>query len=227
MECIVLAGGLGTRLQDEVKDLPKCMAPINGKPFLSFVFDYLETQFVDHVILSLGFRYEPVMEWINTKGFTFKLHRVIEKEPLGTGGGIKLALNKSLEKEVFILNGDTLFDVDLRKMKQEMTPTTKALLALKPMNNFDRYGSVQMNEEHIITSFEEKKPCSIGLINGGTYLLNKSLAAFENYPSQFSMEKDFLEKEVDNKSLKGFESDGYFIDIGIPEDYQKAQQEIK
>ena len=227
MECIVLAGGLGTRLQNEVKDLPKCMAPINGKPFLSYVLDYLETQFVDHVILSLGYRHEAVMDWINTKGFTFKLHKVVEQDPLGTGGGIKLALNKSINNEVFILNGDTLFDVDLRTMRKGMTPSTKAILALKPMQDFDRYGRVQMDENNTITAFEEKKPCDSGFINGGIYLLNKSLENFSTFPDKFSMEKDFLEKEVANQSLKGFESDGYFIDIGIPEDYQKAQQELK
>jgi len=226
MECIVLAGGLGTRLSSELGDLPKCMAPVNGQPFLAYVLNYLETQFVDHVILSLGYRHEAVTDWINTKGFTFKLHRVIEQEPLGTGGGIKLALNKSIKKEVFILNGDTLFDIDLRKMKTHLTAETKAVLALKPMKNFDRYGRVQMDENNNILSFEEKKPCDAGLINGGIYLLNKSLENFKSFPAKFSIEKDFLEKEVQAKTLKGFESDGYFIDIGIPEDYHRAQKEL-
>lgn len=226
MDCIVLAGGLGTRLKDEVGDLPKCMAPINELPFLAYVLDYLETQFVDQVILSLGYQHQVVTEWLNTKGFTFKLQKVIEQEPLGTGGGIQLALNKSKENEVYVLNGDTIFDVNLREMKKLMTPETKAVLALKPLQNFDRYGSVQLDEQHTILSFEEKKPCSEGLINGGVYLLNRENIQFEQLPKQFSFEKDFLEQEVRNHTLKGFISEQYFIDIGVPEDYHRAQKEL-
>src|SRR5690554_780677 len=116
MECIILAGGLGTRLRDEVQDLPKCMAPVNGKPFLEYVLNYLESQFVDHVILSLGYKHESVIDWLKNKAFTFRLSTVIEREPLGTGGAIKRALQKSKAKQVYILNGDTYFDVDLRSL---------------------------------------------------------------------------------------------------------------
>lgn len=223
MECIILAGGLGTRLQSTVPDLPKCMAPVNGEPFLHYILDYLEAQFVDHVILSLGYKHEIVQDWLNTKAFTFKMHRVIEKEPMGTGGGIQLALNKSVENQTFVLNGDTLFDVDLREMQKQLTPQQKAVVALKPMQNFDRYGRVILDEHQNIVSFEEKQACESGLINGGIYLLNKEKANIESYPSAFSFEKEFLEKETKDAQLKGFISDTYFIDIGVPEDYQKAQ----
>lgn len=226
MECILLAGGLGTRLQEEVRDLPKCMAPVNGKPFLSYVLEYLESQFVDKVILSLGYKHEAVTDWLNYKAFTFKMNRVIEKEPLGTGGAIKWALNKSREDKVFILNADTLYNTDLKGMSQLMTEETKAVLALKPMENFDRYGRVEINEQGTIVSFEEKKACKKGLINGGIYLLNTKLESFKDFPSKFSMEKEFLEKEVSQGSLKGFVNDGYFIDIGIPEDYHRAEREL-
>lgn len=227
MECIILAGGLGTRLRSEINDVPKCMAPINGKPFLEYLFEYLERQFVDTVILSLGYRHEVVTDWLNGKAFTFKIHRTIEQEPLGTGGGIRQALRKAKEAQAFILNGDTLFDVDLQSMKQQLKPTDKALVALKPMENFDRYGTVTTDKQGYIQEFKEKQFCGAGLINGGIYLLNTALENLHHFPEKFSFEKDFLEKEAGQNTLSGFRSEGYFIDIGIPEDYQKAQSELK
>lgn len=226
MECIVLAGGLGTRLRSELEDIPKCMAPINGKPFLEYIFDYLERQFVDTVILSLGYKHRVVADWLNGKAFTFKIHRVVEQEPMGTGGGIKLALRKAREAQAFVINGDTLFDVDLRAMKEVMQPNDKAVIALKTMEKFERYGVVSMDAQNRILAFEEKKYCENGLINGGVYLFNTALESLHNFPDKFSFENDFLEPEARNKTLRGFKSDGYFIDIGIPEDYKRAQEEL-
>lgn len=227
MECIVLAGGLGTRLSGVVSDVPKCMAPVAGEPFLAHILRYLEAQFADHVIFSLGYKHEIVIEWLRQKAFTFKTSWVIEKEPLGTGGGIKLALNKAKESKVFVLNGDTMFNVDLRKMLPELKPESKAMLALKPMKDYDRYGSVQLDEANNIVAFEEKKFHTEGLINGGIYLLNQTQEDFSSFPQQFSFEKDFFEQEEASGTLAGFVADEYFIDIGIPEDYYRAQEELK
>lgn len=227
MECIVLAGGLGTRLRTVVDDLPKCMAEVAGKPFLAHVLQYLETQFVDHVIFSLGYQHEAVIEWLRQKAFTFKTSWVIEKTPLGTGGGIKLALNKSKEKVVFVLNGDTLFRVDLHAMQEAAPKDAKATLALKPMQNFDRYGAVVLDANNRITAFREKQFCQDGLINGGIYLLDRSREDFRGFPEQFSMEHDFFEPEVDRSTLSGFVADQYFIDIGVPEDFYRAQEELR
>lgn len=227
MECIVLAGGLGTRLRSEIEDTPKCMAPINGKPFLAYLFEYLERQFVDTVILSLGYQHQVVSEWLNGKAFTFKIYRVVESDPLGTGGGIRLALRKAKEAQAFILNGDTLFDIDLHAMKAQMQSTDKAVIALKPMQHFERYGSVRLNHDNYIAAFKEKQFCEQGLINGGVYLLNTALENLYHFPDQFSFEKDFLEQEAGKGTLRGFQSDGYFIDIGIPEDYHRAEKELK
>lgn len=226
MECIVLAGGLGTRLRSEVENLPKCMAPVNGIPFLEYVFQYLESQFVDHVVLSLGYKHRVVTDWLNGKAFTFKIERVVESEPMGTGGGIKLALRKCTEAQTFILNGDTLFKVDLQAMKALLQPADKAVLALKRMEKFDRYGAVRTDAGNKIIAFEEKKYCEQGLINGGIYLLNNTLVNPHHFPDKFSFEKDFLEPEAANRSLRGYEDEGYFIDIGIPEDFRRAQKEL-
>jgi D-glycero-alpha-D-manno-heptose 1-phosphate guanylyltransferase len=227
MECIILAGGLGTRLSGIVSDVPKCMAPVAGEPFLAHILKYLEEQFVDNVVFSLGYKSEVVIDYLRSKAYTFKSSWVLEKEPMGTGGGIKRALMKSHEKEVFILNGDTMFNVDLRAMKAAFNKDYKAMLALKPMQNYDRYGSVQLDEQQKITAFEEKQFRKEGLINGGVYLLNKEKENLSSFPEKFSFEKDFLEPETWKGTLQGYVSDTYFIDIGVPEDYYRAQDELK
>jgi D-glycero-alpha-D-manno-heptose 1-phosphate guanylyltransferase len=227
MECIILAGGLGTRLSGVVSDVPKCMAPVAGEPFLAHILHYLEQQFVDNVVFSLGYKSEVVIDYLRSKAFTFKTSWVLEKEPMGTGGGIKRALMKSHENEVFILNGDTMFNVDLRAMKSSFNTQHKAMLALKPMQNYDRYGSVQLDEHSTIAAFEEKQFKAEGLINGGIYLLNKEREDLSSFPEKFSFEKDFLEQEAGKSTLQGFVSDTYFIDIGIPDDYYRAQNELK
>jgi len=226
MECIILAGGLGTRLSSVVSDVPKCMAPVAGVPFLEHVLRYLEAQFADHVILSLGYKSEAVIEYLRQKAFTFKVSWVLEAEPLGTGGGIRRALMKSKEQQVFILNGDTFFEVDLSAMGAALDPGAKALLALKPMKAYDRYGSVRLGEDNRVIAFEEKQYRDEGLINGGICLLNKARENLSAFPEKFSFEKEFLEPEAARGGLQGFVSDTYFIDIGIPEDYHRAQTDF-
>jgi D-glycero-alpha-D-manno-heptose 1-phosphate guanylyltransferase len=220
MEVIILAGGLGTRLRSVVEDLPKCMAPVAGKPFLEHILQYLETQFVDHVILSLGYKHDVVIDWLRTKAFTFKVSWVIEKEPLGTGGGLQLAVQKAKSSTVFVLNGDTFFPVNLRMLQATATATSPIVVALKPMENFERYGTVIINESNDILSFKEKQPCEKGLINGGVYYINNHLLKIEQHTPPFSFEQQILET---TPHIKALVQDVTFIDIGIPDDYEKAQ----
>src|SRR5690606_31359472 len=156
------------------------------------------------------------------KAFTFKLTWVIEREPLGTGGGIRRALQKCSEQHVFVLNGDTFFKVDLHAMERLADTQTEAVIALKAMRNFDRYGAVTLNESHRIKGFTERQPMGEVLINGGIYLLNAGLAGLKDFPERFSFEKDYL--ETTSGKLKGLVSEGLFIDIGVPEDYKLARQ---
>lgn len=223
MECIILAGGKGTRLANVIQDKPKCLADINGKPFLQYLLEYLELQGVHHVILSLGYQYEQVIDWLKGKAFLCKVSWVIEKESLGTGGAIKYALHKAKNQKVIIVNGDTMFRVDLRKVL-DANRDYAATLAVKPMEHFDRYGSVVLDDRDEILAFEEKRHKESGLINGGIYVLNRKIENLESYPRVFSFEKDFLEKNIGN--LNAVIQDAYFIDIGIPEDYARAQQEL-
>lgn len=225
MECVILAGGMGTRLRSVVEELPKCMAPVAGRPFLHYIVESLEVAGFDHIIFSLGYRHEAVEQWLAERSGKARISTVVESEPLGTGGGVRFALSRAAEEDVFVLNGDTWFDVGFRTMlTRHRDSGAVATLALKPMEYFDRYGEVALDAAGRIVAFREKRPCEEGLINGGVYIIKRN--ALESLPERFSIEKDFFEKEVSRGVLSGFVSDGYFIDIGIPEDYARAQEDF-
>lgn len=225
MECVVLAGGKGTRLRSVVSDLPKCMAPVAGRPFLAWLLDDLREAGFDHIILSLGYKHEAVEAWVASRPDRDSITCVVEEEPLGTGGGVRLALRQAREDSVFILNGDTFFGVDYPAMQAfHRQSGAQATLALKPLRDFDRYGEVTLDGEGRITAFREKRPCAEGLINGGVYLLQRD--ALAEMPERFSLEKDYFEPKAESAGLAGFRSEGYFIDIGIPADYARAQRDF-
>jgi D-glycero-alpha-D-manno-heptose 1-phosphate guanylyltransferase len=225
MEAIVLAGGMGTRLQSVVSDIPKCMAPVAGKPFLDYLLTNLETAGFRHVVLSLGYKHEAVEEWITGRTSPLKISVAIENEPLGTGGAVKLALAQATQQSIFVLNGDTFLGLNYRKMLSFHEKTTAvATLALKEMLDFDRYGRVEIDSNFRIIRFREKQYCKQGYINGGVYIIDRN--TFTGFPVRFSLEKDFFEKKVDSLQLASFPTQGYFIDIGIPEDYNRAQTDF-
>lgn len=227
-ECIILAGGLGTRLRSEVPNLPKCMAPVAGKPFLHWVIAHLTEQKITSFVFSLGYMHKTIEEYIQLNHPQLQVKFSVENEPLGTGGAIKLALNLCEEENVMVVNGDTLFETNNNALLEEHTKNNSACsLALKPMQNFERYGAVTVNESKIITAFTEKKYMEKGLINGGVYLINRNSFNQLNLPQKFSFEKDFLNKYLHILTMIGVQDNGYFIDIGIPEDFKKANEEIK
>jgi D-glycero-alpha-D-manno-heptose 1-phosphate guanylyltransferase len=227
-EAIILAGGLGTRLRSAVPDLPKCMAPVNGRPFISYVVDYFQQQGVGQFIFSLGYKHEIITAYLNNQYPALNIQYSIEEEPLGTGGAIKLACKKTTEKTVLVLNGDTLFRIQLSKLVPfHHMCGAHCTLSLKPMKNFDRYGVVELNKDYSIKSFKEKQFYEEGLINGGVYALNAGKFLEEDLPGVFSFEKDYLEKKFTERRMYAVIQDEYFIDIGIPQDFERAQQEMK
>ncbi|EAL7758833.1 D-glycero-D-manno-heptose 1-phosphate guanosyltransferase [Campylobacter coli] len=216
MQAIILCGGLGTRLKSVIKDIPKPMAPINDKPFLEFIFEYLKKQGIKEVILAVSYKYEVIKEYFKDEFLGIKIKYSIEKEPLGTGGAIKEAL-KIIKNETYVLNGDTFFGIDLSKLKLN---GSKICLALKQMNDFDRYGTVNVNEQGFVISFEEKIFKKQSLINGGIYLLTKDIFNEFDLEKKFSFE-EFLQENYKTLKIQTQIFDDYFIDIGIPEDYIK------
>ena len=221
MEAIILAGGLGTRLRSVTGEIPKCLAPVDGKPFLQYLLEWLSRYEMTHVVLSVGYLKEQVFRFIESREWPFEITYAIENEPLGTGGGIRLALRHCRGKQVYVFNGDTFFNVDLNTLPF----TAPVTLALKPMHDFDRYGAVDWDGD-LVTAFHEKTPCAEGLINGGVYALDRSQMDLTLYPRKFSFEKDFLEPMADLHQVAGQVQDGWFIDIGVPEDYARTQREL-
>ena len=231
-EAMILAGGLGTRLRSVVSDTPKCMAPISGKPFLSFLLFFLQKNGIENFIFSVGYMHEIIEDYLKENYPLLNYKISLEEEPLGTGGAIKLACSKAQDKNVLICNGDTLYKIDCNSLsKFHEAKAAACTLSLKPMNNFNRYGVVELNQDNSIRFFKEKQFYKSGLINGGVYALNVDEFLKEDLPQKFSFEKDYLEKNVVFKNRKpklyGLIQDEYFIDIGIPEDYVRGQIELK
>jgi D-glycero-alpha-D-manno-heptose 1-phosphate guanylyltransferase len=227
---IILAGGFGTRLQSVVNDVPKPMAPVAGRPFLEWVLDYCLENGIQEAILSVGYKSETIINHFGKEYKGIQIKYAIEKEPLGTGGAIRYAI-EMLEDDsnCLILNGDTLFKSDLQKLYGTYEDKSADLIvSLRRMYDFDRYGVVEINESNRIISFQEKKHCDEGLINGGVYIVSSKLIK-QIFPEvkSFSFEKDFLEHYVQQLKFIGIEQSGYFIDIGIPEDFEKANRDLK
>jgi len=226
MEAIILAGGLGTRLKSVAGNLPKPMVPVGSKPFLALLLDELISQNVDRIILSIGYKHETFLSYFKDTYKSCEIVYSIEDKPMGTGGAIKYALNHAQSENILVINGDTLFRVPLKEMLNfHLKYRFDLTMALKPMKNFERYGSVILSQNKIIR-FEEKKYKLHGNINGGIYILKKNLFQQFELPDRFSFETDYLKQNLNKVQMGGFIADEYFIDIGIPEDYEKALSDL-
>lgn len=222
MEVIILAGGMGTRLAKVVADVPKPMAPVNGRPFLYYIFQWLQKYPVERIIVSAGYKSEIIVKYFGESFINIPVEYAIEENPLGTGGALMFAFKKTKSKDILVINGDTWFPVDINNFYSFHTINKFLLtIALKQMKDFSRYGTVECVENTIVR-FNEKKQCNKGLINGGIYLINRQFLESKQLPEVFSLEKDLLEKECGSSLLKCRIFDDPFIDIGIPDDYQKA-----
>jgi D-glycero-alpha-D-manno-heptose 1-phosphate guanylyltransferase len=226
-EAIILAGGFGTRLQKVVADVPKPMAPVNGKPFLFHIFSWLEKFSIEKVVISAGYKADDINKYFGDSIGAVALSYAVEKKPLGTGGAVKYASALISGSDFLIVNGDTWFPIDLDSFWSFHFKTgSRFSIALKRMKDFSRYGSVDCNGNTVV-GFNEKKHCENGLINGGIYLTNREFIESMKLPEVFSLEKDLLEKEVGSGLIKCKVFEDPFVDIGIPEDYQRAQSVIK
>jgi len=226
MEAIVLSGGFGTRLKPLVKNVPKPMAIINKRPFLEILLNSLATKGFERVILSLHYKPEKIKEHFN---YSFKgmiLDYVIEESPLGTGGAIKKSFKKVKSDQVYVFNGDSYLDFNIDFTESFRQKIKSPIILLKELDNVGRYGEVKI-KDNLIIGFQEKKNSGPGLINAGVYILNKNI--LRDYPEnyKFSFEKDYLAVKVCKSPHYYFISDGFFIDIGIPEDLLIAREKFK
>jgi D-glycero-alpha-D-manno-heptose 1-phosphate guanylyltransferase len=229
-EAIILAGGFGTRLQAVVADRPKPMAMVAGKPFLHYILQYLKHYNISKIVLSIGYKAEMIQDYFGDQYNGISIDYALEKQAMGTGGGIRLALEKCKDKEILVLNGDSFFNINLYDFYSfYKSQYGDVSVAVREIENAARYGTIEMAEDGKIIAFKEKngltKP---GLINAGIYIIKRDLFLMNTYPNKnFSIEKDFFENNVGIFNLSGFLKKGYFIDIGIPEDYAKAQKDFK
>jgi D-glycero-alpha-D-manno-heptose 1-phosphate guanylyltransferase len=219
MEAIILAGGMGTRLRPCVDDLPKPLAPIGGRPFLEYLLDYLYANGVHRVIISTGYMAEKIEEAIGRQYRGMCVDYCREDVPLGTGGAIKKSLGMCKEDYAVVINGDTFYDVDLFAMqKSHEANGCPVTMAAKLLKNVERSGYLEISGGRL-TGFCEKGATGEGLINGGIYFIDKNALDCVN-EEKFSFEKQVLEALLLEVNI--FESEAYFIDIGIPEEFARA-----
>lgn len=228
-EAIILAGGFGTRLATLLPNICKPMAPVMGKPFIEYLIKYLTEQGFDRIILSVGYKNNLIKEYFGNKYKNSQLVYSVEEQPLLTGGAIRQALKKCENDYVYVFNGDSLclFDYSiLNKFILELKDDgMKVCIAAKFMNNFDRYGSLEINHRSRVVKFNEKKYCKEGLINVGVYVIKHD--AMIECDEKFSLENDWLPELAKQKGVFACIIDGKFIDIGIPSDYIRAENFIK
>ena len=227
MEAIVLAGGLGTRLRSVISDLPKPMAPVNDWPFLSYILDQLHEAAATKIVLAVSYKAETIKDYFQDSYKGIPLEYSVEDEPLGTGGGILKALALVRAPHVLVINGDTFFKISLQELYQfHREHNAHLTLAARQVENSDRYGSLMLGSDARIIGFNEKSSSSNSLINGGIYVIDKKFIEGLNLPAKFSFEKDILEKYFQAYRFLGKVEDAPFIDIGIPEDYARAQSQL-
>jgi len=227
LQALILVGGLGTRLRTIVSDRPKPMAMIHGKPFLEYQVEFLKKNGINDIILSTGYMGEKIEEYFNSgEKLGISIRYVKEKELLGTGGAIKNAKNM-LDEQFFVLNGDSIFLIDVNNMiKFHKENHSDATLALAKVNDRSRYGNVHVDSKFQITGFVEKGNSDGRLVSGGVYYFEKSCFQWDSLPEKFSIENDFFPKLVIEKKVFGFVSNSYFIDIGTVDDHDKFGQHI-
>ena len=225
LDCaVILAGGLGSRLRSVVPDLPKPMAPVGQKPFLSYLMAWLKAQGISQIILSVGYKNQVIKDFYGDVWNGIRLSYAREDEPIGTGGGLLNALSKLTDaKTILVVNGDTFFPLNVvsllqthREKKSDMT-----ICGFFSEKN-DRYSCLRLSKEMRVLG----KGGAGGFISGGVYLLDEKLI---EYLQSFEVCKLSFEDALTPQLLSegwrafGYASEAFFIDIGIPEDYSRAQ----
>lgn len=222
-EAIILAGGFGARLSHVVKDVPKPMAPVSGRPFLRYLLDGLADNQFGHIVIADGYLKECIESYFGKSYRGLEITYSQEVTPLLTGGAVKQALYYCNNDWVYVFNGDTYLDLNYSVFEgtaKTLQESCSAIIAIKQMHNFERYGSVLYGQGKV-TGFTEKKYCSSGFINAGVYKIKRD--ALETMPDVFSLETDYFESACENGLVGYVDCDGLFIDIGVPKDYETAQ----
>jgi D-glycero-alpha-D-manno-heptose 1-phosphate guanylyltransferase len=225
IEVAVLAGGLGTRLRQVVSDRPKVLAEIHGRPFLAYLLDQLAAAGFRRVVLCTGYLWEKIYGTFGASYKSLHLFYSHEREPLGTAGGLRLALSRLQSDPVLVMNGDSYCAADLRPFFQwHCRRAARASLLLIRMAQPGRYGSVNVDNDGVVLEFREKSQKGAnGWINAGVYLLSQAVLASIPQQRKVSLEYDVFPQWIGH-GLCGYQTDGAFLDIGTPEDFLRADQ---
>lgn len=227
MKAVVLCGGLGSRLGALTAQTPKPMLPVAGRPFIDHVMDRLVQAGLDSLVMAAGFEWQKLRDHIGSSWRNVPVRYSVESAPLGTGGAIKAAMAGCAQDDILVVNGDTLFDIDLGAfLAFASSQNAQATIALRGIEDCARYGRVTVDTQNKLQSFGEKGHPGPGLINGGIYFLKAQ--ALDGIESEaFSFETEFLTARHSQEPIYGMAFDNYFIDIGIPADLQRAQIELQ
>ena len=228
-EVVILAGGFGTRLKSVVNNVPKSMAPIAGRPFLEWQLKLLKKLKVTHVVFAVGYLSDSISHFFGSTYDDIVISYSLEQEPLGTGGAVKLALDKIQSECAFVLNGDSLSNYPFDAMQSLVTiHHAPAVVSTVKVLNAARYGAICFDKSNPlkVAGFSEKGVSGPGEINTGCYLLSKRSVLGSCPLAKFSLEQDYLEKISAQGDLYAVTSEPPFIDIGIPEDFHIAQELI-
>jgi D-glycero-alpha-D-manno-heptose 1-phosphate guanylyltransferase len=227
MHAVLLAGGFGTRLRSHIADVPKPLAPIAGKPFIAWLIHSLIQQGVTAITLSLHHEWQKIQDYFNANPLSITLNYAVEDEALGTGGAMAYALQQYPTREpTLVLNGDSYMQVNIAELYSQHTKTNAQItLVTREVADTGRYGKIT-EKSGILTDFTQGKIGEPGLINTGIYVLDPQLFLANPMQKAFSFEHDFLPMYLSQNPIHSFKVEGYFIDIGLPEDYERARKEL-
>jgi D-glycero-alpha-D-manno-heptose 1-phosphate guanylyltransferase len=222
-EAIVLVGGLGTRLRGMVDDLPKPLAPVAGRPFLAYVLDLLAESGLRRVLLATGYLSERVESTVGRTWRGLQIDYSVEDSPLGTGGAIARAAARLHGDSAHVFNGDTFIRFDPASLEGLVHQTGAVLgMVLAQVPDVGRYGSVDVDGE-FARGFREKGASGGGLINAGSYFLTPAAISGLPASTKYSFEEDVLKPLASGRKVAVLTRSAGFIDIGVPEDYLRAQ----
>ena len=224
-DAVVLAGGRGTRLREVVAHLPKPMAPVAGRPFLELLLGSLAAKGIGRAVLSLGYMAQVVVDHFGPRFSGIELDYAIESTPLGTGGGLRAAMLRVSTSHALVVNGDTFLDLDLAALAAFHAERDVPVLVGRAVDDAARYGRLRTSGGRVV-GFDEKGAPGPGIINTGHHVLPQTMFDGQALPERFSFEVDFLPVEVGAQRFDLFVAEGAFIDIGVPDDYRRAQTEL-
>ena len=226
-EAIILAEGAKSESKSQDKDVPKSMTPINGRPFLEYILDDLIKNKIERVIFSITSNSKSIAYHFGDRYKNCELVYIYEEDPLGTGGAIKTAIKSVNGEHVLVTNSDSIFITDIQgQFVFHQNREADVTLGVKAMSDSHRYRTVIADNNSRIHNFREKESASNGLINTGVYIFNVKVFTSIDFPQTFSLVKDYFQTHTKESKFYGYQSDGYFLDIGIPEDFAKAQEEF-